>query len=316
MIRPPLPFIVKKKPELPQQIKEQRKKKLIRMTLVAALSGRDGTILFGDTEETVAGYTKRTIDKLVVVDGAAFRFGIAGACTDGNYADMLQSEICDVLGEMQQFELGQIKLGLTGTLTNFYLKHIWPRAGEKPEVEFLLVLQSLDGGHPTVVHVAETAVTICTEATKTIGVGSYLADYLLKSMTDRQLPFPPNETIDFLCASAVYVAREVRENIQGVGPLSRVAVFNADGTYDDLYPIDVSRIEEAISPIGEFLHYFYADAFHAESQGILGAGESNWADGICEGVKEWYAAWMSEEERKRRESIRGLQKRRQRPANE
>ena len=62
------------------------------MTLVAALSGCDGTILFADTEEVVGSYSTRCIEKMAVLDFASFRVGIAGASTDGTYADMPQSE--------------------------------------------------------------------------------------------------------------------------------------------------------------------------------------------------------------------------------
>jgi hypothetical protein len=286
------------------------------MTLVAALSGRDGTILFADTEETVAGYAKRTIDKLAVFEGEEFRFGIAGACSDGNYADMLQAELSDALCEIREFDLGKIKLGITEVLTNFYTKHVCPRAGQTPEVEYLLVVQPLSGGYPAVIHIAETAANVCIEETKTIGAGSYLADYILKCMTAGDLPFPPSETVDFMCASAVYVAKEVQDNILGVGQLKRVAVFNTDGTYDDLWPIDIVRIEEAVSSIGEFLHYFYSDALHADAAKVMDSTTADWASDIAEGIRKWYTAWNSSEERKRRQTVRELEGRKRRAANE
>ena len=47
------------------------------MTLVTALSGREGTILCADTQETVSEYAKKKIDKLEVWQGNAVRVGMA-----------------------------------------------------------------------------------------------------------------------------------------------------------------------------------------------------------------------------------------------
>lgn len=287
------------------------------MTLVAALSGREGTILFADTQEIIGEYAKRKIEKLEVQEGVGLRFGIAGACTDGTYADMLQSEICSALSGIHDFDLDKIKRDLADTLTNFYAKHIWPRSGQYPLMQYLLVVQSLIGGYPTVIHISETAANVCTEEVKTIGVGSYLADYLFKQMTAGDLPFPPSESLAFLCAASVYVAREIRENIDGVGPLERVAVFNRDGTYDALHPVDIMEIEENVGSIGEFLGYFYRDAFDGDPQHNLEPlSESKWASDVSEGLKEWYAKWRSEESRKRRERVREMEKQRVRASGE
>ena len=283
------------------------------MTLVAVLDGRDATLLFADTEETISGYAKREINKLTVQECEVFRFGIAGACSDGTYADMLQSEICSSLSAIRRFDLTEIKEALAVTLTNFYTKHVWPRTGEKPEMSYLLVLQPIAEGNTAIVYISETAANICTDEAKTIGVGSYLADYVLKQMTAGDLPFPPSESLGFLCAAAVYVAKEVRDNIQGVGPLKRVAIFNKDGTYDNLWFNDILSIEEHVSSIGEFLQYFYADAMDAERTddlGDVGAGD------IRSGLQRWFSEWKSEERCEARRVLRELEKRRLRAAGE
>lgn len=311
----PLPFLIKPKAQPPRK-EQQREKRKISMTLVAALSGREGTILFADTQEIVGEYAKRKIEKLTVQEGIGLRFGIAGACSDGTYADMLQSEICAALNEVQVFDIEQIKQHLTDTLTTFYAKHIWPRSGQYPLMQYLLVVQPLIGGYPTVIHISETAANICKEEVKTIGVGSYLADYLFKQMTAGDLPFPPLGSFAFLCAAGVYVAMEIRENIDGVGPLERVAIFNRDGTYDSLWPADIFQIEESVGSIGEFLGYFYRDALEGDARDSEPLSKSEWASDISRGLQEWYAKWQSEESRGRRERVREMEFRKHRAANE
>ncbi len=188
------------------------------MTLVAALSGCDGTILFADTEEVIGSYSTRTIDKLAVVDCAPFRLGIAGASTDGTYADMLQSEILGALSRLAAFDMSAINTVLAETLTEFYSKHIWPRTGQTPQMEYLLVIQPLRKGLPVVIQIAETAANLIPdEGYKTVGIGQYLADYVFKQVFQDPIPVSRGETLSFLCAAGAYAAREVRENIDGVG---------------------------------------------------------------------------------------------------
>lgn len=133
------------------------------MTLISALSGYEGVLLFADTQETVADYSKKAIEKTEIWDipGHPFRFAIAGATDSGTYADLLQNEIVSALGSLKTFDTGIITEALTATLTNFYSTHVWPRpAGERPETQFLLIVQPLPNGFPQVFHIAQTAPNI------------------------------------------------------------------------------------------------------------------------------------------------------------
>src|SRR5882762_2960473 len=175
MIRSPLPFILKQK-KVPKAHNEQRerKRRQSRMTLVAALSGHQGTIFFADTDEIIGSYSKKTIDKMQVWDfpDRPFRFAIAGATTDGTYADALQSELSGALFRVDAFDLRKITEALSDTLAAFYAKHIWPRVGgDKPQMEYLITIQPPDG-YTEVFHIAETAVNIMGVTThwKSIGV--------------------------------------------------------------------------------------------------------------------------------------------------
>ena len=302
MLKTPLPFIIKK-PKFPKSKNEQREpRRTSRMTLVAALSGSNGTILFADTEEVVGSYSTRTIDKLEVWDCENFRLGIAGASTDGTYADMLQSEILGSLSRLQSFDMREAKSTLALTLTEFYGKHIWPRLGDKPQMEYLLVIQPLPQGYPEVIQISETAANIIqSREYTTIGVGRYLADYIFKQLFQAPPPVSGNESISFLCGAGIHVAKEVRENIEGVGPVERVAMFGCDGGYDELYPVDILEIESNMSSIQEFLGYWYSDAMDAEKSGrvLSQEDETGWANNILERHKTWYAEWKERRENRR-----------------
>ncbi len=261
------------------------------MTLVAALSGCDGTILLADTEEVVSSYSTRTVDKLAVWDCQAFRLGIAGASTDGTYADMLQSEILGALSRLPAFDMGSIKTTLSDTLTSFYAKHIWPRTGDRPQMEYLLVVQPHPRGRAEIIHISETAANIVAGESKTVGVGAYLADYILKQIFSAPVPVNRTESTSQLCAAGLYVAKEVRENIDGVGPVDRVAVFDSNGGYDELYPVDIAEIEENVSAIWEFHMYFFTDIFDAERDEMIMGDADGFIRDMKERHKEWYKKW-------------------------
>jgi hypothetical protein len=273
------------------------------MTLVAALSGSQGTIFFADTDEIVAGYSKKTIDKMEVWDFAdrPFRFAIAGATTDGTYADALQSELSGALFKVDAFDLRKITQALSDTLAAFYAKHIWPRAGDKPLMQYLITVQPLPKGHTEVFHISETAVNAMGLTThwKSIGVGSYLADYLFNRLLGG------GEDVAQLCAAAVYAAKEVRENIDGVGPIDRIPVFFSNGAYDELHPADISTIEENLAPLNETLSYVFSDAMDTREimEEIRREDNSSSLNEILAEMRQkqsnWYKEWDARRERRK-----------------
>jgi len=228
------------------------------MTLVSALSGCEGVVLFADTQETVSDYTKKVIDKVEVWDfpNRPFRFAIAGACQDAIYADMLQNQISSALLSINNFDLKVIIDTLADTLTEFYGKHVWPRGGDKHQMQYLVPIQPLPSGAPEILYISETAVNVVgvTTHTKSIGVGSYLADYLY------ELLLGGGETIPHLCAASVFVAREACRNVDGVGDLDRVVILGIDGRYDELSPVDIKEIERNLEGLNEGMRHFFSIA--------------------------------------------------------
>src|ERR1700730_9845518 len=244
MIRPPLPFLAKKKVNLPKTISEQRNQGRKLMTLVATLAGHQGTIMFADNQEVVSGYAKRNVDKLCVYElpGKPIRFAIGGSTSDGNYTDMLQGEIAAALNHIEQYDLKEIMGTLTDAVTTFYGKHNWPRSTDKPQMEWLITVQPLPFGRPEIFHIVDTAVNILgiTTHEKSIGVGSYLMDYLTGKLLGG------GESLIHLVAAAVYMAREIRDSVDGVGSVERIVIFDVDGGYDELEMEDIATIENIV----------------------------------------------------------------------
>jgi len=281
------PFLVNKLGPFVEQPKGRKK---ISMTLVAALSGFEGIVLFGDTEETAAEYAKKTIEKVAVYDfqDHPFRFAIGNATNEGNYADALQNEIAGRLLSFDKYDLGGIHSALTNDLTRFYSQHIWPRAANQPQTQYLLVLQPLPKGDLQIIYISETAVNFVAVHYKTIGVGSYFADYLF----NLALCGGDTDSLNTLLTASVYVAREVRENIAGVGPIRQIAVFMRNGEWDYVTHDDILQLEKNIEPMHEALRrafYVATDSWIQDEDSL--SEMNNTLEGIRNQQIEWYGNW-------------------------
>ena len=271
------------------------------MTLAAALSGQTATILFADTQETIGSYGTKTVNKLEVLDCPEFRVGITGSSSDANYSVMLLSEILKSLFVTPAFDLAVITRNLTQCLTEFYAKHIWPRPSDRPEMDYLLVVQPFPSGTPEVIKINETVANVVADSTATtVGIGSYLADYLFKQIFTAPAPVSRRESLSFLCAAGMYVANEIKENIIGVGPVERVGIFDCHGVYDELNPVDVQEIQDNFHALREYFGYFFADAMDVDSESMALTESTEWILEIRQAHEQWYERWNKRREIRQR----------------
>jgi len=250
------------------------------MTLVAALTGLEGAAMFADTQETIYGYSKKTVDKLCVFDlpNRPFRFAIAGATTDANYVDMLQAELVDVLNVQTGYDARQITKALTEKLLEFYPKHVWQRPESRPQMEYLITLQPLPHGEPKIIHIAETAANVITGWHKSIGIGCYLADYLFNSVLGG------GEPLTQLANASVYVAQETSDNVDGVGPIDRVVLFGDDGSYDELRRSEIESLEVNLKQMHEITSTSFAAITCCQNKD----DHDMWQDHLSNTLRELY----------------------------
>jgi 20S proteasome alpha/beta subunit len=295
----PLPFVLPRSKPRPSQQRSCPH----RMTILAAFSTSAGTILCADTQETV-GYAKKSVSKIIVDaqrDNPQFRFAIA-AGGHGAYADKLTEELGSTIKQYKEYDPESIIKGIEATLTEFHSKHLWPRANvqDAPQVETLILFQPIPGeqgkfaGHPLLLHTAETAVNI-THDYKTVGIGSWLADYIL----DRLYPHHGNRHYMFALAS--YVIKEVRENVEGCGKEADIMFFGKDGSWEELSGEKYEFLESQVPYVSEAM----SDAFFRMTQiptGVPHEGESRLENVIetVEGVRSRYAGVIQREEEERR----------------
>ncbi|MGD0546201.1 MAG: hypothetical protein ABR991_00040 [Terracidiphilus sp.] len=208
------------------------------MTVIVGLNGYPGLILCADSQETVQGYSKKSVYKLEEWDHKPFRFSI-GAAGVGHYCDMLSTQISNTLLNIPTFDLQLIGTAIQETLLDFYPKHIWSRPqGDRADVETLIAIQPLPDGHCEMFQTCETALKYIKDSFASIGIGCHLADYIAARL------YSSSGGLRHQVATAVYVLSEVIENIDGCGKEPLILFFGQDGTHRQIYPDEIARFAE------------------------------------------------------------------------
>lgn len=249
----PLPFIVA--PKLGQNFKpHKRLPERKYMTLVAALAGARCGVMFADSQETISGYAKKSVDKLAYwgeEEHRKFRFALGGASDNGPYSDMFNSELQGALLTGNPSHIGEACELLEAKALAFHEKHIWPQGDRAPTLETLIMLQwvytKADGStgfsHIDLIHIHKTAVLSLTNGVqKSIGVGSYLADYLLE-----KLQSAAGSTEPYLIATGVYVLQQAKLHIDGVGLNGKLVLFSSNGSIEEYDQIDLDPLEKLMN---------------------------------------------------------------------
>lgn len=221
----PLPFVVPKTHIKPKIVQRREAK---RMTIVAGFSGAGGVILCADTQETVQGYAKREVEKIKTYRGRKdyeYNLAIGGAGESGPYIDALITELVTAINKIHEYDLAAIDGAMKDCLPEFYAKHIWPRTNP-PSLETIVLVQRTEGGHAEMFHTSDTAVNYVSDNPICIGIGAYLAEYILK----RSLAAGASMT--HMLAVAAYMLHEVRENVDGCGKNATIWWFDREGNSD------------------------------------------------------------------------------------
>jgi hypothetical protein len=248
----PLPFIVPHK--TPFKCKRQRFERK-RMTLIAAFSGAPGVVLISDSQETVSGYAKRRVDK-IEQRTHPFPYAIAGA-GDGIHIEALKFEIAGALTDLSEYSLPLLHETLKRVSLDYFQKYIWPRGADKPSVEMLLTTQKV-GSHPDIWQIADGAALWVDNNHRSIGVGSYLAEYLIE-----KLPSFRQDEAEMI-AGAAYILKEVGDHIDGVGLDRVVQLFRRDGTSELFSEETLLKFDPLFLKFNQLISHMFDSAFCME----------------------------------------------------
>jgi hypothetical protein len=297
-----LPFIVPRKPfgSLKRRLPERKY-----MTLVAGFSGAGGLVLFADSQETKQGYGKKSVDKIEFWSSGkaqiAFLVGGAGSAAHiDNLVQQLGAVVRRTVLAQPGDGLDPIFAEIELMVSNFFKEHIWSRSGDKPELELLFALQP-EKGRPELFHVADGLVTYIPAAHKTIGVGCYLADFLLEKLDD----FGQHEAE--MIAVAAYVLKEVKANVDGVGLRSTIWLLRTDGTREQFEQEDLEGVERFMERFNEIIRVAFDSAFDTTIHRSLPDHIANEINAI----RKEYGDWLASLDKRRMEDVEEYFKRKQ-----
>ena len=133
-------------------------------------------MLFADSQETREGYAKKEADKIehFTVRNKSFRVLTAGAGS-GHHVDALACEIRAAVSKIPDYDFDKIVTSIRTVVLEFFQKHAWGRV-DKPDLEMLIAIHPTNG-RAEAFHMADGLVNHIPGGSKSIGVGSYLADF-------------------------------------------------------------------------------------------------------------------------------------------
>jgi hypothetical protein len=189
---------------------------------------------------------------------------LGGASDNGPYTDRLNWDLTGALLSLKSGSLPDACEALEEATVKFHERHIWPQGVNAPTLETLIMLQEVfpetdppDGlrhvGSANLVHIHRTSVVpLINEDEKSIGIGSYLADYLAGKLKGGGL----SESL--LVAIAVYILREVKLHVDGVGLSGKIVLFDSDGSTMEYVQSDIEPLESLIEEFDDLTTF----AFH------------------------------------------------------
>jgi len=268
-----------------------------RMTAIIGISVGRGGILCADSQETVYGYSKKSVQKFKTeLFNKPFRFAI-GAAGPGHYCDLLMGQISSALLKLNEFNQTVISGAITDVLIDFYPKHIWAKpAGERQDVDTLTLIQESQSSQTFLIHTSETAVNWVDDSYKAIGLGCYLAEYLLDILL-----VPMGGEVHAL-ATAIYVLNQVIENIDGCGKEPQLIAFRRDGNHEIIFNDEFKCAAQDLDQFwSDFRWIFHYITDVGDEQGIAKSPDQIAQD--IEDRREKFAEW-SHMFKERREKYR------------
>jgi hypothetical protein len=225
-----------------------RRQKRNRMTVVAGFCNQEAVILCADSREVIADYSKKSTKKIrVYTKSGQFQIAVAGSANHSAYLDLFEHELSRNLGILEEFDPEKFLAIIKATVHKLHKQHIWPRRNNHPAFNTLIALQEL-GKNPArcgLVVTEETAV-LPVRQYKCVGIGQYMADYLVSRL------FPIEDAIaasptELLVNAGVFVIREVKKAINGCDGETSVAVFENDGSFTFINKFEQTASKIAIA---------------------------------------------------------------------
>jgi hypothetical protein len=220
------------------------------MSLVSILLGANCGVMLADSQETISGYAKKSVNKLSskgIPAPAQVQYAIGGAADSGPYLDSFNWALEVALHKLGSPNIYEAQELIEKAALTFHKRHIWPQGNNHPRLETLIMMQpttpNSDGRAPIprTIHVDQTAVNIIESGNKSVGIGSYLADYLAETLN------MAGGDESQLLAAAVYILKQAKRHVDGVGLNGNILLFGSDFRQDGYEQEDIEPLEQIMT---------------------------------------------------------------------
>ncbi len=212
------------------------------MTIAIGFMLGYGAVLCADSQEVVGDYAKTTTQKIQTLHSPGkWRIALVGA-GDSACIELCNEEVTRKIGALTAFDYQKMLDIVRSTIREIHEQHIWPRqAPDRPSFSMLIALQGINPGARALLFTQDTIV-LPVDHYKSIGIGSYLADYL----HDRIYPTPGwdyKSSPEEAARNAIFILDQVKSAIQGCDGETIVAILGGDGTFRWVIGSEVEQIE-------------------------------------------------------------------------
>jgi 20S proteasome alpha/beta subunit len=237
-LEPPIDRATRSVPRWPRLEKGPKK-----MTIVAGFPTPDAVVLAADSEEG-GGISKSSVHKIAVIDKGNCKCLIGGA-GHGDFIDLATQHADEQIPT--NADLKVVRQKLEAIVTDIYAKRIdlYPdHQREDLAFDLLCALWSKKDGIPRLVRVRRSACLV-RKTPEAIGIGTYLARYLMATLGDDSLNWPQAIRL------AVYVIAQAKKYVSYCGGGTQVVILKSDGGVTEVPPILISQYELTTSLIVE-----------------------------------------------------------------
>lgn len=209
------------------------------MTIALGFMLANSAVICADSEEVISDYAKSRTQKIYSLHSAAWRIGLVGA-GDSACIELCNEEITRKITSFQSFDYPGMLGMIRETIKEIHEQHVWPRA-DKPAFSMLIALQGINPGARALLY-SQDSIVLPVDHYRSIGVGSYLADYLY----DRIYPTLGSgyqSSAEEAARNAVFILQQVKASIHGCDGESLVAIYHGDGTFRWVLGAEITQIE-------------------------------------------------------------------------
>jgi hypothetical protein len=163
------------------RIKPSRRLSRRHVTIVSGFLTNNAVVLAADSQELVSDFTKAFTQKIQIANYVGhWRLAMAGSSDHSQYIRLIESELSMRLTSLPKFDYPAIVSIIKATVHQVHKQHIWPRPSNRPEVQIIYAIQGLTTTPCRALLVSEDSAVTPVNDYMSVGIGTYLADYLKK----------------------------------------------------------------------------------------------------------------------------------------